>query len=358
MLGLYVDGVKPSLIHEPIASYARAADVHPIRIPGYWQHASSLNLPKPAPQLIMGQPPLPGEKVVYFLHGGGWVSHSAHPSSPLSRIPLYLMEFCAEIGVPVHRAFALEYRLSADAPEGYGKSRAGGPGTPFPAMLLDALAGYVYLVREVGFKPEQIVVVGDSAGGHLALALVRYLVDYQPQASARSNGNSGAVATSAKDREFPGLPGGVLLMSPATNLSGTPARPGTSYHANASSDFITVDGSGNPGFRNVFLAGPLGVSGLYTNLYLSPSAPDANTPKYADGGRGFANWPKTFLSAGDAELILTMIRDLEKLMKAEMGERLVYLEAEDSVHDYTAWPSNEPQRTRDLKVMAKWIADL
>lgn len=51
------------------------------------------------------------------------------------------------------------------------------PETSFPAPLLDALAGYVYLTRQLGFEPRNTVLMGDSSGGHLALCLSRYLHD-------------------------------------------------------------------------------------------------------------------------------------------------------------------------------------
>jgi len=51
------------------------------------------------------------------------------------------------------------------------------PQNQFPAALQDALAAYLYLLnppRDAGFdplNPENIIIVGDSAGGGLALGL-------------------------------------------------------------------------------------------------------------------------------------------------------------------------------------------
>jgi acetyl esterase/lipase len=50
------------------------------------------------------------------------------------------------------------------------------PSTAFPAQLLDLLAGYAYLLS-LGFAAENIILVGDSSGGHLLLALSRYLAE-------------------------------------------------------------------------------------------------------------------------------------------------------------------------------------
>jgi len=51
------------------------------------------------------------------------------------------------------------------------------PATSFPAPILDALSGYLYLVRQLRFDPRNVVLMGDSSGGHLALCLSRYIVD-------------------------------------------------------------------------------------------------------------------------------------------------------------------------------------
>ena len=54
---------------------------------------------------------------------------------------------------------------------------AQGPPLPaenaFPAALLDALAGYNYLVHAVGFAPADILVLGESCGGGLAVGRVQ-----------------------------------------------------------------------------------------------------------------------------------------------------------------------------------------
>lgn len=49
------------------------------------------------------------------------------------------------------------------------------PETAHPGPLLDALAAYLYLFHNLHFLPENIILIGDSAGGHLSLMLTRYL---------------------------------------------------------------------------------------------------------------------------------------------------------------------------------------
>ena len=82
------------------------------------------------------------------------------------------------------------------------------PEHPYPAALEDALASYQWLLDK-GYYGEQIIVAGDSAGGGLAMALCMYL----------------------KDHHMP-MPGGVIAMSPWTDLTAS----GESYTTNYEKD--------------------------------------------------------------------------------------------------------------------------
>jgi len=84
---------------------------------------------------------------VLYLHGGGYAYYSkAHENL------IALVTLAAE-----SKTFALDYRLI--------------PEHPFPAQLDDALTAYRWLL-ETGVSPERLVVIGDSAGGNLTLALL------------------------------------------------------------------------------------------------------------------------------------------------------------------------------------------
>ena len=60
------------------------------------------------------------------------------------------MEFISKTGLINKQDSAVDYRLSGEACH--------------PAQLLDALAGYVYLVKGCNISPERIVVIADCAG--------------------------------------------------------------------------------------------------------------------------------------------------------------------------------------------------
>ncbi|CAO4165304.1 alpha/beta hydrolase [Methylorubrum extorquens] len=91
-------------------------------------------------------PAADGERVILFLHGGGYVSGSLKSHRHM----------VAQAGrEALGRTLALGYRLA--------------PEHPFPAALDDALTGYRFLLAS-GIAPARIALAGESAGGGLALA--------------------------------------------------------------------------------------------------------------------------------------------------------------------------------------------
>ncbi|MFE6859433.1 alpha/beta hydrolase [Nocardia sp. NPDC057668] len=89
-----------------------------------------------------------GERAIYYIHGSGYVVCSARThrglASRLSKLT----------GLPV---FLVDYRLA--------------PEHRFPAAADDIAAGYRWLLDN-GHRPEDLVIGGDSAGGHLAMDLL------------------------------------------------------------------------------------------------------------------------------------------------------------------------------------------
>src|ERR1700761_3432495 len=93
---------------------------------------------------------------------------TAHPSTPTSNITRLLLTHSPTS--TLRRTFAVEYRLSTS----YPLPTSG----QVPSAILDGAAGYAYLLS-LGFLASNISILGDSAGGNLALALVRYLIEEQ-----------------------------------------------------------------------------------------------------------------------------------------------------------------------------------
>ena len=94
-----------------------------------------------------------GDRVVYYLHGGGCIMGS----------PGTHRELASRIGAASGaRVLLPDYRLA--------------PENPYPAALQDALAGYRWLL-DSGIRPEAIAMGGDSAGGGLTLQTLLTLRD-------------------------------------------------------------------------------------------------------------------------------------------------------------------------------------
>ncbi len=92
-------------------------------------------------------------KVMLYLHGGGYAVGSKQTHRSLASQISKQAGYCGLL---------VEYRLA--------------PEDPHPAALEDALAAYEWLL-ETGHAPEDIVIVGDSAGGGLAMATMLSLRD-------------------------------------------------------------------------------------------------------------------------------------------------------------------------------------
>lgn len=93
-------------------------------------------------------------KVILYVHGGGYVSGSCNDHRGI------VAKFAQRTGVT---NLLYEYRLA--------------PEHPFPAGLNDSVKVYQWLL-DSGFKPDNILVAGESAGGGLCLALLLALKEY------------------------------------------------------------------------------------------------------------------------------------------------------------------------------------
>ncbi|KAI9478512.1 MAG: alpha/beta hydrolase fold-domain-containing protein [Benjaminiella poitrasii] len=98
------------------------------------------------------------EKIVLYLHGGAYCAMSAQTHRTLT----YKISKSTK-----RRVLAVNYRLA--------------PETKFPGALYDVVQTFLYLIdpkEKYHFDPQNIVVMGDSAGGGLCLAMVLYLRDH------------------------------------------------------------------------------------------------------------------------------------------------------------------------------------
>lgn len=187
------------------------------------------------------------ESVILYFHGGSYNSGSLASHRSL----------VAEIAHAAKgRLLHIAYRLA--------------PEHPFPAAVEDAATSYRWLL-EHGFRPGQIIVAGDSAGGGLALALL---------VSLRDSGDP--------------LPAGAVCLSPWTDLTCT----GASWKTNAKKELL-IDPGSLQASAQVYLGGA------------DPRTPLAS-PLFAD----LIGLPPILIQVGSDELLLSDAQGFAERAKA------------------------------------------
>jgi acetyl esterase/lipase len=106
------------------------------------------------PSLWIKTPESKNDRVVLYLHGGGYVMGSINTHKGLG---------CRISRASKSRVLLIDYRLA--------------PEYPYPAALEDSVAAYKWLIDEEGIDPRNIVISGDSAGGGLTAATLLKLRD-------------------------------------------------------------------------------------------------------------------------------------------------------------------------------------
>ncbi|CAL1707835.1 unnamed protein product [Somion occarium] len=312
----------PKLVHGEVRQWAAAANVQSISIPGYWYDKEGYDT-------AVGEPPMPGEKVLYYIHGGGFIAYSAHPCVPVYS---YITRRLMTCHSSVRRALSVEYRLVVNP--------FGDEVYPFPAALLDTLAGYTRLVN-AGFRPEDIILAGDSAGANLALALVRYLIESRRDPVA--------------DKVVPHPPSALVLVSPWADLGTSHDGPNSSLRTKLSSDYLRPVDSGLLYYARQNYSGPLGFpGGPNDNPYLSPASVHPGMPRVS-----FEGFPPTIIVMGEAETFSDQIETLWHKMSTQMGDSQVALHvAKDAPHAFMILSSWEEQNNLAYDVVARWFEKL
>jgi acetyl esterase/lipase len=117
--------------------------------------------------------------------------------------------------------------------------------------------------------------------------------------------------------------------------------------------FLTSDflqGGERMDYLRTTFVGPHGTGAGELNRYISPASLH---PSMQISFKGF---PKTFIMAGGAEILLDQIKTLKDRMVKDLGEsNVTYFEAKDGVHDYLAFKWHEPERGETLEAIAKWV---
>ncbi|SPO28482.1 uncharacterized protein UTRI_04879 [Ustilago trichophora] len=187
-----------------------AFSVNPVPVPAFWQwksvassvahaHVTSVKPGNDLSGIGSGPAISPSERMVLFFVGGGY--HSGHaPQGPLS------WTVCRQTSL---RVLGVNFR------------KATKDTLAFPAALQDALAAWIYVTKRLHFRPDNVILMGDSAGGGLALSLQLYLSALE---WSRKEGETGL-----------GRAKKLVLHSPMTDLT----LQGESFIANQGVDIIS-----------------------------------------------------------------------------------------------------------------------
>ncbi len=234
------------------------------------------------------------------------------------------------------RLFALEYRLS-DGPPLPIKN-------PVPAHLIDAVIGYDYLVNELGFKPSNILVLGDSAGGTITAQLAKYLV---------TTGTPGLphLPVTAGITRIPPPPGGLLLLSPSMDWGETHTHSESTMLRHRPTDWIVPF---NDGFCSRAMLGYLPWSVAQTNWYFSPASLALPEKKGT-----FTGFPPTMFLMGGAEMTLDGMKTAYGRMVEDMGEeKVAWVELPDATHIILALPWHEEEKKEAYRAVRRWAGTL
>ena len=229
-------------------------------------------------------------RVILQLHGGGYV--------------LGLSD--------AHRLLGMRQARLVGAGEVYYADYRLAPQNTYPAALNDAVATYEELLRR-GIKAKDIILIGDSAGGNLAVELALYL----------------------KERGLP-QPGAMILASPWASMEHT---AGTSRTFNEAKDQVL--GKGTPLFEPVKKAEYIG--------NLSRKDPRVS-PIYAD----LSGLAPTLIQLGGNELFLSEGEELARKFAADGTEvsLSVYL---GMPHDFALLLPQMRESVNSLREIADFV---
>ena len=232
-------------------------------------------------------PQAPQNKAILYFHGGGYVIGSCLAHRPI------VSKVVKGTGIS---ALVFNYRLA--------------PENPFPAALDDSLAAYQHLLSE-GRNPEDIVFMGDSAGGGLCLATLLAL----------------------KEKKMP-LPQAVVTLSPWTDLKNT----GKSLEENAELDTLTWKESQE----------------IFSEYYVGKN--DANNPLISPLYGDLEDLPPLLMYVGSDELMRDDSTRFAKKAK-QAGVDVTLNVGEEMFHCYPACAPLFPEATQAMGDICEFIEE-
>jgi monoterpene epsilon-lactone hydrolase len=223
---------------------------------------------------------------IYYVHGSGYAVCSPKTHR---RLTSWLSSLT---GLPV---FSVDYRLA--------------PRYRFPTAADDVRAGWDWLVHTCGVPAKQIVIAGDSAGGHLTVDML-----LQPEVAASS-------------------PAALVLFSPLIDMT---------FALSLARETIRRD----PAIR---------VADAARLVSLYHPGIDLTHPRLKLDVAGGSMLPPTLIQAGGAEMLQDDARQLAADIKAA-GGRCELQVWPHQVHVFQALPRMTPEAAKAMAYVARFIA--
>jgi monoterpene epsilon-lactone hydrolase len=225
-------------------------------------------------------------EVIYYVHGSGFAVCSPKTHR---RLTSWLSSLT---GLPV---FSVDYRLA--------------PRYRFPTAAEDVRAGWDWLVHTCGVPTKQIVIAGDSAGGHLTVDML-----LQPEVAAHS-------------------PAALVLFSPLIDVT---------FALSLARERIRRD----PAIR---------VADAARLVKLYHPGIDLTHPRLTLDVAGGPALPPTLIQAGGAEMLQDDARQLAADIKAA-GGRCELQVWPHQIHVFQALPRMTPEAAKAMAYVARFIA--
>lgn len=238
------------------------------------------------------------ENLIYIVHGGAYIGGL----NDIYRQQAVLLSKAAN-GAEI--AY-IDYRV---APQ-YG----------YPSALNDALEGWEHILAK-GYNPKNIIIIGDSAGGNLTLALMLKLRDSKRE-----------------------LPGAAVLMSPWTDMTAS----GKSYIENFNRD-VMFGGKQqvNPDMVKTLLGSP---------IYAFCGENDRTDPYVSPIFGNYEGFPPMLFLVGSDEMLLSDTLTIkEKMDKSGIKTELII--GEKMFHVWPIWYKLIPESKRAMNKILGYISN-
>lgn len=236
-------------------------------------------------------------KVIYYLHGGAYIA------GLISIYRNFAVDFFEASGCEL---ILLDYSLA--------------PKHKYPTQLNEAFDVWNDLINNQGYKPDDIIIGGDSAGGNLTLALLLKL----------------------RDEKLP-MPKAAFCLSPWTDMTAS----GESYIENYSNDILF-------GEKGKEITEASREKFINSELYCFVGDADRKKPYVSPIYGDYHDFPPMYFAAGSHEMLLSdTLSIVENLKKNNVP---VESEIKDEMfHTYVIYGAFMPEGAESFKKILDFI---